>query len=256
MEVEPKYTFFLAPEKNYPGLNDKSIAQLIQKWGLNLMIQNFVFNEPFHQYHKYLLAEAFFKNNEVSKYLKIWDGKYSFSEQGIVANEVEINQIPCTVLSMEFFERLKNPENNIVYNSGSIRQKCEEQIDGIFVSDNLRKMLLDEESNEFRLFSKTERTEFIFKIFQMLILGGEYCQYEEQLEPYLECTKKIYKDLVRVHKLEDTNTPTISTMILEVIAKRDEPYFPKAPTHKQNIGFLLIDRNTREITTLLHQFGT
>lgn len=58
-------------------------------------------------------------------------------------------------------------------------------------------MLLDEESDEFRLFSKTERAQFIFKLFKMLVLGGEYCQYEDKLEPYLECTKKIYKDLVR-----------------------------------------------------------
>ncbi|XP_063979114.1 cilia- and flagella-associated protein 300-like [Diachasmimorpha longicaudata] len=256
MEAETKYTFVHVPEKNYPALNDKNIIQLLQKWGLNLMIQNFVFNEPFYQYQKYLLAEAFFKDNTVSKSLKIWDGKYSFSEEGIVADAVEINPIPCTVLSMSFFEKLQDPENNIVCNSGNIRQKYEEQIDGIFVADNLRKMLLDEESDEYRLFSKNERTEFIFKIFQMLILGGEYCQYDDQLEPYLDCTKKIYKDLVRVHKLEDTNTLTISTIVLEVIAKKDEPYFPRNPTQKQNIGFLLIDRNTREITTVLHQFGT
>lgn len=76
----------------------------------------------------------------MSKHLKTWDGKYSFSEQGIIASEVELNQIPCTILSMNFFEKLKNPENNIVYSSGSIRPKCEEQINGIFVSDNLRRV--------------------------------------------------------------------------------------------------------------------
>lgn len=58
-------------------------------------------------------------------------------------------------------------------------------------------MLIDEESDEYSLYSTDERDEFIFKIFQMLVLGGEYCQYEDDLQPYLDCTKKIYKDFVK-----------------------------------------------------------
>lgn len=58
-------------------------------------------------------------------------------------------------------------------------------------------MLLDEESNEYNLYSQNERSEFIFKLFQLLVLGGEYCQYEDTLDKYLETTKILYKDLVR-----------------------------------------------------------
>lgn len=58
-------------------------------------------------------------------------------------------------------------------------------------------MLLDEESEEYSLYSEDERKEFIFRIFQMLVLGGILCQFEDTLEPYLDITKKIYKDLVR-----------------------------------------------------------
>lgn len=58
-------------------------------------------------------------------------------------------------------------------------------------------MLLDEESSEYLLYVGSEREEFIFRIFQMLVLGGELCQYEEELKPYLKCTKNLYKDLIR-----------------------------------------------------------
>lgn len=58
-------------------------------------------------------------------------------------------------------------------------------------------MLLDEESDQYNLYSKEERNEFIFCIFQMLVLGGNLCQYEDTLEPYLNTTKCIYKDLIR-----------------------------------------------------------
>lgn len=58
-------------------------------------------------------------------------------------------------------------------------------------------MLLDEECPEYNLYTKDEREEFIFRIFQMLVLGGILCQYEETLDPYLDATKAIYKDLIR-----------------------------------------------------------
>lgn len=59
-------------------------------------------------------------------------------------------------------------------------------------------MLLDEESEEYNLYSKEERNEFMFQIFQILVLGGILCQYEDTLEPYLDVTKNIYKDLIRL----------------------------------------------------------
>lgn len=140
-------------------------------------------------------------------------------------------------------------------------------------------MLLDEECPEYNLYLKDEREEFIFRIFQMLVLGGILCQYEDILNPYLEVTKAIYKDLVRLYNTctnilflksiiiiffyylrVQTNKDadlSISTIVLQIVAKdnRGQAYFPHDPHHKQNIGFLLIDGTTHEITTFLHQFG-
>lgn len=58
-------------------------------------------------------------------------------------------------------------------------------------------MLLDEECEEYNLYQHEERREFIFRIFQMLALGGELNQYEDTVKPYLDVTKTMYKDLVR-----------------------------------------------------------
>lgn len=59
-------------------------------------------------------------------------------------------------------------------------------------------MLLDEESEEYSLYSEDERNEFVFRIFQMFVLGGTLCQFEDALQPYLDITKSIYKDLIRL----------------------------------------------------------
>jgi hypothetical protein len=45
-----------------------------------------------------------------------------------------------------------------------------------------------------------ERQEFIFHIFTRCIVGGSMCQFDDQIEPYLEMTKSIYKDMISVQK--------------------------------------------------------
>lgn len=47
----------------------------------------------------------------------------------------------------------------------------------------------------------------------------------------------------------------ISTMVLQVVAKNESPYFPINPDHPQNVGFLLVNETNREIITFLHQYG-
>ncbi|KAK1123004.1 hypothetical protein K0M31_008640 [Melipona bicolor] len=157
---------------------------------------------------------------------------------------------------MSFFNKLKDPENAVVHKSGIICKRYDMEIENFLISDNLRGMLLDEECPEYNLYSKDEREEFIFCIFQMLVLGGTLCQYEDVLNPYFKVTKAIYKDLIKVQKNKDADL-SISTVVLQVIAKdsKGQAYFPCDPYHKQNIGFLLIDGITHEITTFLHQFG-
>lgn len=58
-------------------------------------------------------------------------------------------------------------------------------------------MLLMPESDHFDLYSEVERNEFIFRLFRHLCLGGDVCQYEDSIQPYLDATKAIYKDLLR-----------------------------------------------------------
>ncbi|CAL1681742.1 unnamed protein product [Lasius platythorax] len=258
MEIDPKFTFVPLNEKTYVRINDRNTQEYLCKWGLkgNFVVQNFSFNEPFQQYHKYQLADAFFKDDSVAKVLLSKQGN-AWIKQGIRASSVEIKQVPCSVLSMSFFNKLKDPDNGITYSSGMICKKFDMQVEDFLVSDNLRGMLLDEESEEYNLYSEEERNEFVFRIFQMLILGGILCQFEDTLEPYLDVTKSIYKDLIKVQKQSTSNDLFVSTLVLEVIAKdsKGQDYFPSNSSKKQNFAFLLIDANSREITSFVHQYG-
>lgn len=56
---------------------------------------------------------------------------------GIQASSVEIKQVPCSVLCMSFFNKLKDPDNGIIRGSGTICKRYDMQIEEFLVSDNL-----------------------------------------------------------------------------------------------------------------------
>lgn len=53
---------------------------------------------------------------------------------------VDVEEVPCTVLSMDFFDRLE--DNNIVMKSGNIQKCYDEFHEGITIADELRKVLI------------------------------------------------------------------------------------------------------------------
>ncbi|XP_014209076.1 uncharacterized protein C11orf70 homolog [Copidosoma floridanum] len=261
MELDPDYTFVPLAERHYMGIQNKDTQHYLKKWGLlgNIGIQDFCFNEPFQPYNKYHIAEQFFKSPVVANSLKLKVGD-AWMVQGIKATSVDVTPVQCTALNMSFFDKLKNPENKIVSLSGAICKQCDVEIEGFIVSDKLRAMILDEDNERYSLYGPEERDEFIFRLFEMLVLGGSLCQYEDELQPYLDVTRKIYKDLVRVEKKEDRDLSICTTVVRVVASARERgdtrPYFPGGDAeNRQNVGFLLIDGSGRRVTSLMHRFG-
>ena len=57
-----------------------------------------------------------------------------------------------------------------------------------------------EDSDNYDIFNESDRKEFLFHLFKHLCLGGEVCQFEDNVQIYLDFTKLLYKDLVRCVK--------------------------------------------------------
>ena len=53
-----------------------------------------------------------------------------------------------------------------------------------------------EDSDDYDLYNDGERDEFLFRLFKHLSLGGSICQFEDEVTPYLNMTKQLYKDLI------------------------------------------------------------
>eukprot|EP01112_Ceratiomyxa_fruticulosa_P011443 TRINITY_DN3100_c0_g1_i1.p2 TRINITY_DN3100_c0_g1~~TRINITY_DN3100_c0_g1_i1.p2 ORF type:complete len:217 (+),score=25.56 TRINITY_DN3100_c0_g1_i1:833-1483(+) len=110
--------------------------------------------------------------------------------------KIQFSLIPATVTNMGFFDRLY--EHQVAREKGAILKCFPKDINGFPITDKLRLTLLDDQDDLYSIFSESDRKELIFKIFQHLCLGGPYCQYEDELEHYLNVTKDYYKNFVSV----------------------------------------------------------
>ncbi|KAK6633224.1 hypothetical protein RUM44_003825 [Polyplax serrata] len=255
--MEPKYNFTHLKSKNFSVLNEKSALDYFLKWSLKgqIKLTTFCFNEAFLVHQRKDFIDNFFHDAVVVSVLNSLLPNWPFNRENIV--KIEAQTVPCTVSSMSFFDRIQNERNKIIRGEGNIRQCLDDVIDGFLVSDELRKMLIDEESDNFGLFLEGDRNEFIFHIFRFLVLGGKWCQYEDKINPYLELTKMLYKNLVRVEKNPESKQIEIKSICEKVclIGKNNFPIFPMDSDHLQNFVYLIIDPVYRQVTVFAHEYG-
>jgi cilia- and flagella-associated protein 300 len=129
----------------------------------------------------------------------------------------------------------------------------DEYVGTFLVADELRQALLVPDSEGYSIFSEADRQEFIFHLFKSLVLGGGICQYEDSIEPYLQVTRKLYKDLICVKKEANTGKLVVASHVFKLLALAPGSFSPLFPMeHPQNFAFLSIDPIKRHIHFLYH----
>nr|XP_034329317.1 cilia- and flagella-associated protein 300-like [Crassostrea gigas] len=251
----PKYTFQFLDGRKFPSFDTKENKEFFLKWSMKgrLCVQMFSFDQPFQPYQKDDFAKNFMKDPNVISNLRMISGD-KWTVVGIPATSVTAEPVPCSVLSMTFFDRLT--ENNVVRESGHI-SKCFDEFCGEFtISDELRKMLLIDDSDNYCLYSDSERDEFLFRIFFHICLGGRFNQYEDEIQPYLDVTKQVYKDLISVQKNPETKELNIVSCVFKLTAKDgDSMFYPAKTEHENTFSYLVVDPIKRTATVFYHNFG-
>ena len=77
--------------------------------------------------------------------------------------------------------------------SGNIRGCFPDVFEGVTVSDKLRELLVNPDSENTDAFSEKQQQELLFHVFRALSIGGGVCQSDDNLEPYTVATKALYK---------------------------------------------------------------
>lgn len=215
----------------------------------------FSYDQPFQIYEKNTFVSQFFTDPIVTSNIVLPSrDSESWVPFGGTVTRVACQQLSCTVLNMGFFDRLKT--EGVVRDSGATVKCLEEFCEEFVVADELRKVLLMEDDEKYCIFSEKDREEFIFLIFKHLCLGGAVCQYEDEVRPYLEIVKTLYKDLVTVVKNAETKKLSVTSWVLRVEAYNNETYvFPGNRQHQQNFCYLIVDPLKRHVTAWYHDYG-
>ncbi|KAK2872694.1 hypothetical protein QQF64_017665 [Cirrhinus molitorella] len=245
LSFEQTFTFSLLSSKNFTFQQDPKITRLLMKWSMlgRIAIQAFNFDQSFQSYSSNDFAWNFFQDPCVKSNLKMLDTAGSWTLLGRDITHVDVEVVPCTKVSVDIFNPIYS--NGILRPSGHI-VKCYHEIYPDF--DELRMLLLEEDSDNFHIISPSDRQEFLFRLFKHMVLGGELCQYEDVIDPYIETSKMMYKDLVSVQKDRDTKEISVVTTILKVSAHDYSGLcYPSATENEQTFAYLCIDPFKRHV---------
>lgn len=240
--------FFVIPEPEKFVFKDAYVQSSLTKWDLapSSKVYRFRFSKRYHKLAADEFLVDFFNNETVQKEFKVLNERREWAPIAPVT-EVKCEIAPSSIVSMDFFDRLQDSEPQIVKN-GSIVKCMDMQYDGFMVSDLLRDMLVNEDSENAAIYSPEERSQLLFRIFYHLALGGPMCQFEDELEPYTETAKRLYKGLVSVQKNASTGKVEITSVVYAVNSVTAESWslFPK--NNKQNFCFVCVDVLRRQCT--------
>ena len=121
------------------------------------------------------------------------------------AEKVSCEQLTCSHTTLDLFNVLKEGSLAPVRPDGTINGCFPDKIREVNCETELHMALLNEDADQYCLFSDEARSEFLYAIFQLVVLGGSLCQYENTLQPYLDLTRQLYKSMVTVYKNQNEN---------------------------------------------------
>lgn len=113
---------------------------------------------------------------------------------------VDFEALETSTTDMSFFSRLSAPDSRVVSESGYLRKCMDEVFDGATSCSLVTDMLLNEDSEHADVFTESEKRELIYSLFKWVLVGGPLCQPSENVGPYLDVVKSLYKSVVKVVK--------------------------------------------------------
>ncbi len=180
----------------------------------------------------------------------------STSNSDVPENDLNFNltirQISCTVLDTKFFDKLVDVGLVSDNDSGYIRGCYDEEIDGIFVQDRLRRMCAkDNEGSEYIL-DDQDRNEFIFHLLKLVSIGGAKCQCEDKFHKLKDATITLYKEVLQVRK-DPSGDIGIYSSVYEICINGNNHVFPFPHNDNVHNKFFIIFSG-QKVTFIIKRF--
>jgi cilia- and flagella-associated protein 300 len=133
-----------------------------------------------------------------------------------------------------------------------IRKAHGPAVEDIEIVDQLREVLVVEESDNYCIYSEADRSELLFALFQLVAIGGHLNQYEDYLGPYRDATRELYKLLVNVRKDPSNDQMFVDTQCYSIKAIDGKPVFPE--DHPQHRYMVIVQPFTKICIVLRHRW--
>ena len=249
-----KYIFQTVDDpSHYSNIFTKENFKTLEKWGLsqNMELVKFRFNTSFELQDLQRFLKDLFNDPVIKKNFPPLSSVILPDEKKEIEN-FKYKVLSTQATTMDLFDPMY--ENDLVTaDTGYIHQDYDVYVEDITVSDKLKQAMLVEDSESYGAFSPEKRDEFLFHIFKRIVVGGSLCQYENNVEPYLDMTKCFYKDLVSAAKDPDSGKIYIRSVPVEILSIEKSSLYRKK-YHPQNFFYVIIDPFQRYVHLWYHNW--
>eukprot|EP00892_Ulva_mutabilis_P008356 jgi/Ulvmu1/5893/UM026_0014.1 len=197
-------------------------------------------------------ANRLFRSQAVAEALQgiVVAGKLK-ADSGLV---LEGHRIRCTMTRMDAFDKLLQNRQESIFQAGGrnlVKISHRSDVTGFSVHDRLREMILCEDSPNRDAVTSSHRAEFLWQLFEHLVLGGRFNQYEDNAAIYKTITKLIYKQLISV-KRNSAKSLTIRSVVFKVKSAdfHGTPLFPTESIN--NFCYIIADDVTKVCHMIYH----
>lgn len=118
-----------------------------------------------------------------------------------IVSNCQLTKLKTQLIDLSFLDVLE--KRGIITNDGTLRQTYDSYVEDIHISDLLKECMYLEESENWDVFTEEVQKELLFCVFKHIVGGGSLCQFEENVQPYKDATKLVYKNLVCARKRQD-----------------------------------------------------
>ena len=249
-----KYIFQTVDDpSHYGNIFTKENFKTLEKWGLsqNMELVKFRFNTSFELQDLQRFLKDLFNDPVVKKNFPPLSSIVLPDERKEIEN-FKYKVLSTQATTMDLFDPIYEHEL-VTPDTGYIHQDYDVYVEDITVSDKLKQAMIVEDSDSYSAFSPEKRDEFLFHIFKRIVVGGSLCQYENNVEPYLEMTKCFYKDLVSAAKDPDSGKIYIRSVPVEILSIEKSSLYRKK-YHPQNFFYVIIDPFQRYVHLWYHNW--
>jgi cilia- and flagella-associated protein 300 len=245
--MDQSYAFFYLDKAVFPSYSSRDFQQKLQKWGFlpHMSLFKFRFDQPYNEFNPLPFLIDLVNSPEVASIISAFHSGKTVER----VDSLAYTEIRAQTTTMDIFQLLM--EKDLIYHNGNIKKVIPDFFEEIEICDKIRECLIVEESEDYGILDEF-RNEFLFRIFEHVAIGGGVCQYEDEIEPYLEVVKGMYKDLVAVTKDSETNEFKVTSKVFQIQSNEQFQLFLNP--HRQDFCYVTVDPGYRHVNVWSHKW--